>query len=142
MKKVFRLEDFKGEEYAMHCKTSDNLMWLDRGGSIDIYKLIGKVYRRPPERQGSDADHARAYFEPQRGTVELEKVRAELDCVTAEKDAAIKRYEAEKEDFLDYVLSGTRNAAPFCTNRHPDCVDKRDWCIPVKCHGFSRDKED
>ena len=24
-------------------------VWLDRGGSIDIYKLTGKVYRHPPE---------------------------------------------------------------------------------------------
>ena len=31
--------------------TDDDCVWLDRGGSIDIYKLTGKVYRRPPERQ-------------------------------------------------------------------------------------------
>ena len=74
--------------------------------------------------------------------VENEKLRDELEQAKAERDAAVKKYEAEKEDFLDYALSGTRNAAPFCTNRHPDCVDKRGWCIPVKCHGFSRDKED
>ena len=72
----------------------------------------------------------------------IETLRAELARVTAERDGAIRKYEAEKEDFLDYALSGTRNAAPFCRNRHPDCVDKRGWCIPVKCHGFSRDKED
>ena len=69
-------------------------------------------------------------------------IRADLARVTAERDAAVKKYEVEKEDFLDYALSGTQNAAPFCTNRHPDCVDKRGWCAPVKCHGFSRDKED
>ena len=69
-------------------------------------------------------------------------LRADLARVTAERDAAVKKYEAEKEDFLDYALSGAQNAAPFCTNRHPDCVDKRGWCIAVKCHGFSRDKED
>ena len=73
---------------------------------------------------------------------ENKQLRADLARVTAERDAAVKKYEAEKEDFLDYALSGTKNAAPFCTNRHPDCVDKRGWCIPVKCHGFSRDKED
>lgn len=72
----------------------------------------------------------------------IETLRAELARMTAERDGAIRKYEAEKEDFLDYALSGTRNAAPFCRNRHPDCVDKRGWCIPVKCHGFSRDKED
>ena len=73
---------------------------------------------------------------------ENEKLRAGLERVTAERDAAVKKYEAEKEDFLDYALSGTQNAAPFCRNRNPDCVDKRGWCIPVKCHGFIRDKED
>lgn len=72
----------------------------------------------------------------------IETLRDDLARVTAERDAAIRKYEAEKEDFLDYALSGTQNAAPFCRNRHPDCVDKRGWCIPVKCHGFSRDKED
>ena len=72
----------------------------------------------------------------------LGEMSADLARVTAERDAAIKKFEAEKEDFLDYALSGTQNAAPFCRNRHPDCVDKRGWCIPVKCHGFSRDKED
>ena len=72
----------------------------------------------------------------------IETLRADLARVTAERDAAVEKYETEKEDFLDYALSGTQNAAPFCMNRHPDCVDKRGWCIPVKCHGFSRDKDE
>lgn len=29
--------------------TDDDCVWLDRGGSIDICRLTGKVYRRPPE---------------------------------------------------------------------------------------------
>ena len=29
--------------------TDDDCVWLDRGGSIDIFRLIGKAYRRPPE---------------------------------------------------------------------------------------------
>ena len=73
---------------------------------------------------------------------DCERLNAELERVTAERDEAVERYEAEKEDFLDYALSGTQNAAPFCTNRHHDCVDKRGWCMPTKCHGFSRNKED
>ena len=40
--------DVAGGVWAL-VDTDDNLVWLDRGGSIDIYKLIGKVYRRPPE---------------------------------------------------------------------------------------------
>ena len=75
-------------------------------------------------------------------TTAIEILCADLSRVTAERDAAIKKYEAEKEDFLDYALSGIQNAAPFCMNRQSDCVDKRGWCIPVRCHGFSRDRED
>lgn len=29
--------------------TDDDCVWLDRGGSIDISRLAGKAYRRPPE---------------------------------------------------------------------------------------------
>ena len=72
---------------------------------------------------------------------ELERLKKCIEIVENQRDAAVKKYEAEKEDFLDYALSGTQNAAPFCRNRHPDCVDKRGWCIPVKCNGFSRDEE-
>ena len=90
-----------------------------------------------------EREHANAYYEEcGQWEAENEKLRAELEKVKAERDAAVKKYEAEKEDFLDYALSGTQNAAPFCRNRHPDCVDKRGWCIPVRCRGFSRDKED
>lgn len=104
-----------------------------------------------------EREHANAYHEEcGQWEAENEKLRAGLeqvkrcieivenqrDQMKRERDAAIEKYNTEKEDFLDYVLSGTQNAAPFCRNRHPDCVDKRGWCISVKCHGFSRDKED
>ena len=29
--------------------TDDACVWLDRGGSIDVFRLTGKAYRRPPE---------------------------------------------------------------------------------------------
>lgn len=53
----------------------------------------------------------------------------------------VKRlYESEKEDFLDYACSGIPNFAPYCFNRHPDCVDERGWCKSAECHGFSRNR--
>ena len=66
---------------------------------------------------------------------ENEKLRAELERVTAE-------LAQEREDFVDCVCSGVPNYAPYCRNRKLDCVDKRGWCMPTKCHGFSRNKED
>ena len=106
---------------------------------MDYDKLIEQLRRRGLSNGSALGPHSGLYEE---AATAIETLRADLARVTAERDAAVKKYEEEKEDFLDYALSGTRNAAPFCTNRHPDCVDKRGWCIPVKCHGFSRDKED
>ena len=100
---------------------------------MDYDKLIERLHK---EAYGSDIEELLLD-----ATTAIETLWADLARVTAERDAAVKKYEVEKEDFLDYALSGTQNAAPFCTNRHPDCVDKRGWCAPVKCHGFSRDKE-
>lgn len=106
---------------------------------MDYDKLIEHLRRRGLGNGSALGHHSGLYEE---AATSIETLRADLARVTAERDAAIRKYEAEKEDFLDYALSGTQNAAPFCRNRHPDCVDKRGWCIPVKCHGFSRDKED
>ena len=64
---------------------------------------------------------------------ENEKLRAELEQVK-------RLYESEKEDFLDYACSGIPNFAPYCFNRHPDCVDERGWCKSAECHGFSRNR--
>lgn len=105
---------------------------------IEIEKLVKQLRHCAGYAAYYDGDYNGIYNQ---AADALEKLRDELEQAKAERDAAIRKYEAEKEDFLDYALSGTQNAAPFCRNRHPDCVDKRGWCIPVKCHGFSRDKE-
>ena len=110
---------------------------------MDYDKLIERLYQHDKDwGEGRTQDFFRVCLDCKEAALAIETLRADLARVTAERDAAVKKYEAEKEDFLDYALSGTQNAAPFCTNRHPDCVDKRGWCVPVKCHGFSRDKED
>lgn len=64
----------------------------------------------------------------------LEQLQAELERVK-------QLYESEKEDFIDYACSGVPNLSPYCTNRHPDCVDERGWCRTEKCHGFSRNRD-
>ena len=40
--------DVAGGVWAL-VDTDDDCVWLDRGGSIDIFRLTGKAYRRPPE---------------------------------------------------------------------------------------------
>ena len=41
--------DVAGGVWAL-VDADDDCVWLDRGGSIDINKLAGNAYRRPPER--------------------------------------------------------------------------------------------
>lgn len=53
--------------------------------------------------------------------------------------ALLEQYHELRENFVDYVCSGTCNAAPYCINRCKDCVDSRGWCNQGsdECHGFN-----
>ena len=43
-----------------------------------------------------------------------------------------------REDFVDYVCSGTPNPAPYCRNASEKCVDRMGWCSngSDECKGF------
>lgn len=58
---------------------------------------------------------------------------------------ALERAEREAEtasdlcdDFTDFVTGGVHNAAPYCSNRRPECVDAHGWCDGDNrvCSGF------
>lgn len=66
---------------------------------------------------------------------------SKIPALQAELERVKQLYESEKEDFIDYACSGVPNLSPYCTNRHPDCVDERGWCRTEKCHGFSRNRD-
>ena len=42
------------------------------------------------------------------------------------------------DDFTDFVTGGVPNAAPYCANWRPECVDGRGWCNGDNrvCKGF------
>ena len=50
-----------------------------------------------------------------------------------------EQYDDLRENFIDYVCSGTNNLAPYCLNRCEECVDCHGWCKQDsdKCHGFN-----
>lgn len=54
-------------------------------------------------------------------------------------ETLIDMYHELRENFIDYVCSGTCNVAPYCLNRCKDCVDSRGWCNQGsdECHGFN-----
>lgn len=42
------------------------------------------------------------------------------------------------DDFTDFVTGGVPNAAPYCANFRPECVNQRGWCNGDNkvCKGF------
>lgn len=42
------------------------------------------------------------------------------------------------DDFIAFVTGGVPNAALYCSNRRPECVDGRGWCDGDSkvCNGF------
>ena len=63
-----------------------------------------------------------------------------VDAVEVEKyKALVEMYHELRENFIDYVCSGTCNVAPYCLNRCEGCVDRVGWCSQGsdECHGFN-----
>ena len=50
-----------------------------------------------------------------------------------------EQYHELRENFIDYVCSGTCNVAPYCLNRCEGCVDKWGYCKQYSdyCKGFN-----
>ena len=80
---------------------------------------------------------------------------AEIRCKTLEKmvkeyqETIIPGYRKRSEtaeeiasdlcdDFTDFVTGGVHNAAPYCDNRRPECVNAHGWCDGDNrvCRGF------
>ena len=102
---------------------------------MDIEKLIEQLNARGLSNGSSLGYHCGLYDE---AATALSTLHAENERLRAELEQVKQLYESEKEDFIDYACSGVPNLSPYCTNRHPDCVDERGWCRTEKCHGFSR----
>jgi hypothetical protein len=63
-----------------------------------------------------------------------------VDAVEVEKyKALVEMYHDLRENFIDYVCSGTCNVAPYCLNRCEGCVDRVGWCSQGsdECNGFN-----
>lgn len=93
-------------------------------------------------------------FKERAEKAEMERDEARQDCAVAERNhmieverrkAAEARAEKAKEiamelcdDFTDFVTGGVHNAAPYCANFRPECVNNRGWCNGGNkvCRGF------
>ena len=70
----------------------------------------------------------------------IEWLENPVDAVEVEKyEALVEMYHDLRENFIDYVCSGTHNLAPYCLNRCEGCVDRVGWCSQGsdECHGFN-----
>ena len=79
----------------------------------------------------------------------LEEARERANEATAKWEGmyrmALERAEREAEiasdicdDFTDFATGGVHNAAPYCANRRPECVNAHGWCDGDNrvCRGF------
>lgn len=77
--------------------------------------------------------------------ITLEEAATAITDLLARAEAAEKRAEKAEniasdlcDDFTDFVTSGVHNAAPYCTNQRPECVNAHGWCNGDNkvCRGF------
>ena len=116
---------------------------------MDIKKLIEQLSARGLNNGSSLGYHSGLYEEAAAAITDLlvenQSLRNAANDFKARAEAAEARAEkAEKiasdlcDDFTDFVTGGIHNAAPYCANRRPECVDGRGWCnVDMKtCRGF------
>ena len=106
----------------------DNKMRL-----INVNPLIEKYSGGEELKSMSESLHDSIFVEELRNA-------PTVDAVEVEKYMALREmYHELRENFIDYVCSGTCNPAPYCLNRCVECVDKRGWCEQGsdKCRGFN-----
>lgn len=61
-----------------------------------------------------------------------------VQMITARAEKAEEIASDLCDDFTDFVTGGVPNAAPYCENYRPECVDGRGWCDGDNrvCKGF------
>ena len=123
-----------------------------RGGmSVDYRKLLETLSNADHDELLDNIDNAICAITNLLARAEAAEVR----CETLEK--MVKEYQeelipgyrerAEKaeniasdlcDDFTDFVTGGIHNAAPYCANCRPECVNQRGWCNGDNrvCRGF------
>ena len=107
---------------------------------MDYDKLIANL-KKPLFAEGSYiVDHSRR--EAAKAITEL---LVENQALRNAANGFKKREEEAKEiaselcdDFTDFVTGGVHNAAPYCANFRPECVNNRGWCNGDNkvCRGF------
>lgn len=80
----------------------------------------------------------------QEALFELISALPAISVISLEEHLEMQRKWADKyaklrENFIDYVCSGTPNLVPYCANKCDNCIDGRGWCIEgsENCRGFS-----
>ena len=70
--------------------------------------------------------------------VELGKVRNKLEAAETRAEKAEEIASDLCDDFTDFVTGGVHNAAPYCANMRPECVNAHGWCNGDNsvCRGF------
>lgn len=88
---------------------------------LDASKAISDLLERAEAAEAKERGLQEAIIFITRRTEKAEKIASDL-C----------------DDFTDFVTSGIHNAAPYCANRRPECVDGWGWCnVDMKtCLGF------
>lgn len=115
-----------------------------------LWELLDRV--KAAEKERDEAVHNRMMMEQKIGdliTREHSRYETIQKMVTAYQDTIVPGYRkiadnaAEVasnicDDFIDFVIGGVYNAAPYCDNRRPECVNAHGLCNGDNkvCRGF------
>lgn len=122
-------ENLCGSPICMNCAKIENLS--DGKNPVSITDLLARAETaeercKKLEKDRDEAVHDRMMMEQRVGSL-VERVEKAEEIASDLCD-----------DFTDFVTGGVHNAAPYCGNRRPECVNAHGWCGGDNrvCRGF------
>lgn len=122
-------ESLCGLSICMNCAEIENMP--DGRNPVSITDLLARAEAaeercKELEKDRDEAVHDRMMMEQRVGSL-VERVEKAEEIASDLCD-----------DFTDFVTGGVHNAAPYCANRRPECVNAHGWCDGYNrmCRGF------
>lgn len=118
-------EENKDREEASFREHSETHYWRDRARSAEK----DRDHWRAEALAVTESDLMRSHAELSKEWAKEKKRADQAERIASELC----------DDFINYVITGVPNPAPYCANRCPECVDGRGWCNGDNfvCRGFS-----
>lgn len=125
-----------GDSICFDCVKVENINGIEK--TVSITDLLARAEAAEARVRELETRFRTEKCENGPECAELGRVRKALAEAEARAEKAEEIASDLCDDFTDFVTGGIHNAAPYCANCRPECVNAHGWCNGDNkvCRGF------